>query len=303
MDVWRWINWTSLGVVLDVLVVYFLIYKTLLMVRGTRAEPMLKGLGIIVAIYVLSRFLRLFTVNWILGNFLGSVILVVVVLFQDDLRRALIKVGLIPAFGGDVSHVLELSINEISKAAIELASRRIGALIVIRRDVGLEDYTEAAVRVDGVVSHQLLVSIFLPTSPLHDGAVVVEGNRIAVAGAVLPLTFNPSISSSYGTRHRAAIGLSERTDAVVIVVSEEKGTVCLAREGRLSKELSEKTLYTALYRLTVFRHQRLKRRRKVVASLLGTDRLEKAEAEEKVRAATTKPEGEGRPTAGGGGGE
>lgn len=260
MDVLNWVNWSYLSGVLDVVLVFLLIYRLLLLVRGTRAEPMLLGLGIVVLVYVASRTLGLVTLNWILGNFLGSVILVIVVLFQEDLRRGLIKVGLVPTFGSDVSGKLERSISEISKAAGELSSRRIGALIVIRQDVGLEEYTEHSIRIDAAVSHQLLVSIFIPLSPIHDGAIVIEGDRIAAAGAVLPLTFNPNISNSFGTRHRAAIGLSERTDAIVVVVSEETGIISLIREGRISRDLNEKTLYNALHRLTVFRYQRRKKR-------------------------------------------
>ena len=262
MDLAALFNWGLLSGALDVLLVSFLIYRLLLLIRGTRAEPMLLGLGIIVLVYVVSRELNLATLNWILGNFLGSVILVVVVLFQDDLRRALTKVGLFPSFGSDAPKALEHSIKEIAQAAGELSSRRIGALIVMRRDVGLEEYSEHAVKIDSLISHQLLVSIFVPTSPLHDGAVIVEGDRVLAAGAVLPLTFSPNISKSYGTRHRAAIGLSEKTDAVVVVVSEETGSISLIREGRMTKDLNEKTLYNALHRLTVFRHQRAKKIRK-----------------------------------------
>lgn len=248
--------WPLVAGALDVVLVYILIYRLLLLVRGTRAERMLLGLGIVVMVYMASRALNLATLNWILGNFLGSVILVIVVLFQDDFRRALTKVGLIPGLGGEQSKALSKTIEEVSHAASELASRRIGALMVLSRDVGLDDYTEHAIKIDSRVSHQLLVSLFLPTSPLHDGAVVIEGERIAAAGAVLPLTFNPGVGSNFGTRHRAAIGLSERTDAVIVVVSEETGTISLIREGRITRDLNEKTLFNALNRLTVFRQQR-----------------------------------------------
>jgi len=248
--------WPLLAGTLDVVLVYVLIYRLLLLVRGTRAERMLLGLGIVVMVYMASRALNLATLNWILGNFLGSVILVIVVLFQDDFRRALTKVGLIPGLGGDGSKALSRTIEEVSHAASELASRRIGALMVLSRDVGLDDYTEYAIKIDSLVSHQLLVSLFLPTSPLHDGAVVIEGERIAAAGAVLPLTFNPGVSSAFGTRHRAAIGLSERTDALIVVVSEETGTISLVREGRITRDLNEKTLFNALNRLTVFRQSK-----------------------------------------------
>ena len=188
-----WLNfssfdWSILAGIVDVLFVYFLIYKTLLLVQGTRAEYVLKGLLMVAAIYSLSRILGLVTLNWILGNFLGSVILVAVVLFQDDLRRGLIKVGVIPGFGGDASRVLEHSIKEVSQAAIALSKRKIGGLMVIRRDVGLDEFTEHAVPIDAVISHQLLVSIFIPLSPIHDGAVIIEGDRVLAAGAVLPLS-------------------------------------------------------------------------------------------------------------------
>ena len=255
---WGGVNWLVIRGVLDVLVVYYLIYKSLLLVRGTRAEYVLKGLAIVVIVYVASRYAGLVTLNWILGNFLGSVILVVVVLFQDDLRRGLIKVGLIPGIGAEISQALDASLKEISRAAMELSSRRLGALLVVQRDVGLEDYTEHAVSINAVVSQQLLVSIFLPNSPLHDGAVIISSDQILVAGAVLPLSFGPAVSSSLGTRHRAAIGLSERTDALVVVVSEETGTVSLVREGKLVRGLDEHSLYAEMRRHTV---DRLLRRR------------------------------------------
>lgn len=251
IDWWKWLT-----VALDVLLVYFLVYRLLMLVRGTRAERMLLGLGVVVLVYIFSWKLELATLNWILGNFLGSVILVVVVLFQDDLRRALTNVGLIPGLGSELPSSYEVTLQEICRAAGELSSRRIGGLIVLRREVGLEEYTEHAIEIDAKVSHQLLVSIFLPTSPIHDGAVVIDHDRIVVAGAVLPLSFNPSISSSYGTRHRAAMGLAERTDALLVVVSEETGVISLIREGRITKELDEKSLFSALYRLTIYRYQR-----------------------------------------------
>ncbi len=263
---WAFVDWTgALRRTLDVVVVFFLIYGLLVLVKGTRAERMLTGLVIVVAVNVAASKLHLFVLNWILQNFLNSVIVVVVVLFQDDFRRALTKVGLIPGFGTDVPDAIEQSIKSIARAAAELSSRRIGALIVIRREVGLEDYYEEAVPVDALMSHQLLVSLFLPTSPLHDGAVVVEGDRVVAAGAVLPLSFNPGLSSAYGTRHRAAIGLSERTDAVVVVVSEETGTISIIREGRITRDLDEKGLSNALYRLIVYRYR--KRRKETLVRI------------------------------------
>lgn len=256
----------AFSVVLDVTLVTVLIYTILLLVRGTRGQTMLLGLGIIGVFYVISRWFSLVTLNWILSNFLGSVILVIVVLFQDDLRRGLIKVGLIPGLGGGLPGDLDLSIREIARAAQELSQKKIGALIVIRRDVGLEDYLEHSLKLDALVSRELFLAIFAKLSPLHDGACIIEGGRILVAGAVLPLTFDPSISGSYGTRHRAALGLSEHTDAVVVVVSEETGAISLVREGRITTDFDERSLYNALHRLTLLRH---KRRQRQARSLFG----------------------------------
>lgn len=252
------LNPTVFSSVLDVIVVSFLIYRILLMVKGTRALPMLAGLGMLVVVHLISKQLGLATLGLILDSFFGSLILVVVVLFQDDLRRALIKVGLGPGITAKTSGVVEHTLNEVARAASELASKRLGALIVVTREVGLNEYSDGAVKIDAVVSHQLLVSIFVPWSPIHDGAAIIEGNRVVAAGAVLPLTFNPNVSSHLGTRHRAAIGLSEKTDALVVVVSEETGAISLVREGRITRDLTQKTLYSALHRCTVVREQKRK---------------------------------------------
>jgi diadenylate cyclase len=282
MNFWNSFNWVYLSVFLDILVVSFVIYRILLLLRGTRALPMLFGLGIIISVYIVSKWLSLVSLHWILDNFLGSLIIVIVVLFQDDLRRGLIKVGLGPGLGMPVVHAVEQSITEVSRAASELASRRLGAIIVIKRTIGLEDYTEHAVQLNAQVSHQLLTSIFLRTSPLHDGAVIIEGNIIRVAGAVLPLTFNPTLSSQLGTRHRAAIGLSERTDAVIVVVSEETGTISLIREGRATRDLDEKSLHNALHRLTVYKKQiaRERAKRKIINKLLRRKFSKKSKSED-----------------------
>jgi diadenylate cyclase len=257
------LDWIVFGrIALDILLVYLLIYRTLLLVRGTRAGRMLLGLAIIAVFYFIAIKFELPSLTWILGHFLGSVILVIVVLFQDDLRRGLTKVGLIPGLGREDQEQSDAVIKAIAKASSELASRRIGALIVIQRELGLDEFTETAIVIDSNVSHQLLISIFLPTSPIHDGAVIIADDRIVAAGAVLPLTFNTELNSGYGTRHRAALGLSERTDAVIVVVSEETGTISLVREGKVTRDLTESTLYTALHRITIFARERQNRRYK-----------------------------------------
>ena len=277
------------SICLDVFLVSVLIYWTLLLVRGTRGQSMLLGLAIIGVFYVISRKLSLVTLNWILGNFLGSVILVIVVLFQDDLRRGLIKVGLIPGFSPNLPEALESTLREIAKAASDLSSQRTGALIALRRDVGLDEYTERAVRLDAMVTHQLLTSIFQKTSPLHDGAVVIESDRIVAAGAVLPLSFDPSVRGTHGTRHRAALGLSEHTDAVIVVVSEETGGISLVREGRISSDFDEKSLYNALFRLTLVRH---KRRQRQVRNFFPFLRRTRPEIESESRGTGESPAGE-----------
>lgn len=256
MGLLEWFDWSFVVGVIDVLLVSFLFYKVLIFVKDTRALPMLAGLGMAMVVYLISKEFNLVTLNFIFGKFLDPVILIIVILFQDDLRRALTKVGLFPGLGSADPEELAHTVREVSRAAADLASRRLGGLIVIRRDVGLEEYTERAVEIGARVSHQLLMSIFLPTSPLHDGAVIIEGDKIIAAGAVLPLTFSSAVSSALGTRHRAAIGLSEHTDAIVVVVSEESGSISLVREGKITKALNETTLYNALHRLTVARYER-----------------------------------------------
>lgn len=258
-------GWGNFSRILDVLLVSFLIYKLLVFVRGTRALPMIGGLTFLLVLFWIASKLSLVSLKWILGHFLGSVILVIVVLFQDDLRRALTKVGLFPGFGIDDSEDYEHTMRSIAKAAAALASKRMGAIIVLRREVGLDEYTEHAVSVDAFVSHQLLMSLFVPLSPLHDGAVVISDNRISVAGAVLPLSFSPRVASNLGTRHRAAIGLSEVTDALCVVVSEERGSISLVREGKIYQGLDEKSVFNELvfYAALHKRHFRKIRREKL----------------------------------------
>ncbi|MCC6933680.1 MAG: TIGR00159 family protein [Deltaproteobacteria bacterium] len=263
--------WTIITNVLDLLLVSWLIYRTMLLVKGTRAQPMLTGLIIIGFIYVISRSLDLVTLNWILGNFLGSVILVIVVLFQEDFRRALINVGLLRGFNTDVPIAMEEAITEVGIAVSSMAEKRIGALIVIARDIGLQDYVEHAVRIDAQVTHQLIESIFQHSSPIHDGAIIIQDGRIICAGAVLPLTFNPTISKRFGTRHRAAIGLSEHSDAITVVISEETGSISMIREGKIIKDLNEKTLVSALNRLIIIRQSR--RKKLLARSFISSERL------------------------------
>jgi len=229
----------------DVLIITVLVYWLINLIRGTRAVQMLIGLAVVAAMFAASQYFELYTLSWILRSFLISLPLVLVIIFQNDIRRALTQVGRGRFFGGDRGargQVLE----EVTRAAVMLASRRIGALIVLEREVGLNEYLEAGVVIDARVSRELLTAIFLPQSPIHDGAVIVRRGRIAAAGCFLPLTSNPAVSKSLGSRHRAAIGITEETDAAVVVVSEEEGTISLVREGRITRDIDAATLRTTL---------------------------------------------------------
>ncbi|MGI6524892.1 MAG: diadenylate cyclase CdaA [Bdellovibrionota bacterium] len=228
--------------VLDVLLVAYLIYRILLVIRGTRAAPMLWGLTLLVLVFFLSGLMGLVTLNWILGNFLSSIIIVVIVVFQEEIRRGLTKMGLQQIFRKSTSSSFGEVVEELVSVSHRLAERKIGALIAIQREVGLAEFLEESIEIDALVSRKLLFSIFVRESPLHDGAVVIVDGRIKAAGCVLPLSFNPDLDPSLGTRHRAALGLSERCDALVIVVSEETGTVSVTRDGRLMRNLDPQML-------------------------------------------------------------
>lgn len=223
---------------LDVLIVYYVIYRVLLIIKGTRAVPMLMGLVALVLLYFLSQeaYVDLPTFNWLLEQFINSLFLIVVVLFQSDIRRALAAFGrtqFLTGFrSGQGAHV----IDELVKASSMLARQHIGALIVVEREGDLGPYMEEGTVIDAKVSKELLYSLFVPDrqNPLHDGAVVVRRGRVEAAGIFLPMSVNPNIERTLGTRHRAALGISEETDALIIVVSEERGTVSLGYEGQLS---------------------------------------------------------------------
>jgi diadenylate cyclase len=235
----------------DILLVAYLVYRGLLIVRGTRAAPMLGGLTIVVLLYFLATNLGLLTLAWVLGKFLSSIILVIVVIFQDEIRKTLTKVGLQPVFHRASKPLVDKTVEDITLACTRLSKGKIGGLIVIQREVGLADLMEESVLLDALVNRKLLISIFSKDSPLHDGAVLIVGDRIKSAGCVLPLSFNPDLDPNLGTRHRAALGLSERSDAFIIVVSEENGAISIAREGRLMRNLDASLLRDSLHRFIV----------------------------------------------------
>ncbi len=235
--------------VVDMLIIAFVVYQLGLMIRGTRAVPMIIGLVILAAVYQGAQYFELYTVNWILDSIGNVLLIIVVVVFQADIRRMLTQFGTGPLFSGLPRVAHGQVIEELTRAAVTLASRRIGALIVLAREVGLNEYMEGGTRLDAQVTKELIQSIFIPSSPLHDGALVIQHGRIVTAGCFLPLTTNPHVSKTLGTRHRAAIGLTEETDAVVIVVSEEEGKISLVREGRITRDLDAGVLRSTLQQL------------------------------------------------------
>jgi len=234
---------------LDVAIVAFIVYRILLLIKGTRAMQMLTGLGILGIGFFLSSTFELYTTHWLLSYFFDYLILIIIVLFQDDLRRALTHVGKNPFFAGASAEEELLMVDEIARASNRLAKERIGALIVIERETGLKNFIDTGSKLDSRVKAELLYSIFVPNSPIHDGAVIITGGRVAAAGCFLPLSKDPNIDKKYGTRHRAALGITEDSDAIVILVSEEAGEAHLVKNGRLTTNLSEQELRQSLVAL------------------------------------------------------
>jgi len=235
---------------IDIAVIAFVIYRLIDLIRGTRAARMLVGLLVVFLTFLSSKYFDLYTLNWVLDNFLSSILLVIVVIFQHDIRRALTRVGSGPFFGSE-RRLQGQELEEIIRAVVGLASNRIGALIVFEREVGLNEYLDAGTILEAQISKELIRSVFLPTSPIHDGALVIRKGRVAAAGCFLPLTTNPNVSKTLGTRHRAGIGLTEETDAVVVVISEEEGSISLVSEGRITRDLDAGTLRSTLQKLLV----------------------------------------------------
>lgn len=248
-------SFASLGIssslvvqVLDILIVSVLMYRALLVIRGTRALPMLLGLTAVAAVYFIAKEVGFVTLAWLIDSFFNSFILLVVVIFQDDIRRALTKVGsqsFIFKQGKSVPHHV---LDEVALSAHKLSKAKLGSLMVIQREVGLEEFMEEGVHLDAQVSPKILLSIFSKESPLHDGAVIIQGGNIKAAGCVLPLSFNPDLDPNLGTRHRAALGMTERSDAIVVVTSEETGAITVFIDGTLHRNLDANSLKDLLQR-------------------------------------------------------
>jgi diadenylate cyclase len=250
-ELWQTLQVVTWRDVLDVLLVAVVIYNLLLLIRGTRAVQIIFGILFLVAAYYLARFGNLLTLQTTLEAFFTFLPFAVIVLFQDEIRRALAQFGSKPLWGIGGHQRVESVFNEIVLAATAMAARRTGALIVIERLEGLKNFVDNGIRLDAVVSYDLLINIFNAHTPLHDGAVIVQGDRLAAASCYLPLTRNPELSKEYGTRHRAGLGISEETDAVAVVISEETGRVSVAHQGELTRDLDSNGLRTILYKLLI----------------------------------------------------
>ena len=234
------VSWSDL---LDIALVSFLIYELLLLIRGTRAVQMALSGGFLIGLFFLSDWLQLETVNWVIRNLGAYVVVAIIVLFQSDIRRALAHFGRARFFRYfERATSTDETLEELVTAATTLSARKIGAIMVVERQIGLRNYIEGGIPLDATVTYDLMATIFQPGSPLHDGAAIVQGDRVAAAACFLPLSVNPRVSRELGTRHRAAIGLTEENDAVAIVVSEETGIISLAIAGDLERRLQADTL-------------------------------------------------------------
>ena len=239
----------SLVSVIDIVLVAVLIYEFLVLIRGTRAAPILVGVGVLALIFWLGRLGELGTINWIRDTLLPYAIFALIVVFQAEIRHLLAKLGRWVVFSRPAQSAAGEAYDDIVLAANLFAQNQTGALIVLEREIGLRTHIESGVPLDARLSYDLLATVFRPSAPLHDGAVIVQKDRIAAAACFLPLSMNPVISNQLGTRHRAAIGITEETDAIAVVVSEETGAVSLAVGGKIERDLTAEELRQRLSQL------------------------------------------------------
>ncbi len=249
-----WMIGRSLG---EIFLIYMVVYVVLRIMQGTRGTSMLRGLAFIIVLISVGvlffvRKLQLYTINWLITEFVPVFIIPIIILFQPEFRRALLRLGQNPVFNVFLKSEYQVT-NEIIKAVSLLSKSKVGALLAIEREVGLDNFVETGTKLNADVTGELISTIFWPGSPLHDGAVIIQEQKLVAAGCLLPLTENTELSKSLGTRHRAAIGLTEETDAVVIVVSEETGTISTGVRGVLKRDIDEKELKKMLDELSTER--------------------------------------------------
>ena len=251
------ISWVDL---IDIGIIAFLIYQVLLIIRGTGAVQVGFGLLFLAVIFFASELLRLNVLHWTLTKILPYLFFVIIILFQHEIRKAISTLGQNPLLNFFTGKLPAQPLDEIVFAATAMASKRTGALIVLEADMGLKNYIEGGVALDAKVSYDLLLSIFNPASPLHDGAVIIQGDRVSAAACFLPLTLNPYLAKELGSRHRAAIGLSEETDAMIIVVSEETGKISLVHREELLTDIDGPELKKQISEKRFYEHPRIVRR-------------------------------------------
>jgi diadenylate cyclase len=230
---------------IDIAIVSFVLYKVIMLIKGTRAVQLIKGLAVVLTATVVTGWLGFNTINWLLNQAMTVGLVALPIIFYPELRRALEQLGRGNFFKSTrflAPKEFEQVVTELVKGIVALSKEKVGALIVIERETGLNEHIETGVPLDAIISSQLIINIFTLKTPLHDGATIIKGNRIAAATCYLPLSENTDISKDLGTRHRAALGISEQSDAVVIIVSEETGVISLAKNGKLTRYLDEKTL-------------------------------------------------------------
>lgn len=244
--------------VIEIAILWFIIYRLLAFVKGTRAVQVLRGIIIIIIIFFLTQKLGFDVINWIFAKLFALSVIAFLIVFQPELRSGLARIGREKVFGSIITE--EKVIEEIAKSASMLSKKKIGAILAIQREVSLEPYMESGVTIDSNVTSELLNTIFMPNTPLHDGGVIIHGDRIIAGGCLFPLTQNPDVSKLLGTRHRAAIGLTEETDAVCVVISEETGAVSVANAGKLTRDLDRERLINHL-RALLYRPKKEKRPR------------------------------------------
>ncbi|MGO4373683.1 diadenylate cyclase CdaA [Paenibacillus sp. 2TAB19] len=243
-----WHDW--LKDIIDVGIVSYIIYKMILLVRGTRAVQLLKGIFVLVGTWAISTWFNLYTLKWLMNQMFTFGVVSVLIIFQPELRRVLEQLGRGKLFSRTYSlerDAVSEQVDGVIKAVQHMASRKIGALIVFERSTGVSELIESGIQMESRITSELLINIFTPNAPLHDGAVIIRGNQIMAAGCYLPLSENPFISKELGTRHRAAIGVSEVSDAISVVVSEETGQVSLSLNGMIVRDINEESLISKLF--------------------------------------------------------
>lgn len=234
-------TWNNFSIAIDILIIWYLVYRLIMLIRGTKAVQLAKGIVFIFIVRIIAVLLQLRAVTYIVDQIVSWAVIGIIVIFQPEIRRGLERLGRTPIFSGrgESAHAKSVKmVQELGKAIQYMSKRRIGALITIQQDTGLDDYIETGIKLDADITGELLINIFIPNTPLHDGAVIINNDRIAVAAAYLPLSDSSMIPKRLGTRHRAAVGISEVTDAVTIVVSEETGGVTITKNGRFLLDLT-----------------------------------------------------------------